>query len=78
MELPLLPSTSSWHDAQLKKEHRDNFTFTLNLCSSFSVRDEVSHLYKAAGKIVVLYILILKSLGTRRILSQTVASIPHI
>jgi hypothetical protein len=27
---PLLPNTPPWHGAQLKKKHRDNFTFTLH------------------------------------------------
>jgi phosphate starvation-inducible membrane PsiE len=35
------------------------FSNTLNLCSSLSVRDQVSHPYKTTGKIMILYILIL-------------------
>jgi hypothetical protein len=34
------------------------FSNTLNLCSSLSVRDQVSHPYKTTGKIIVSYILI--------------------
>jgi len=37
-----------------------------NLCSSHSVRDQVSHPYKTVGKIIVLYILIFKFLETRQ------------
>ena len=36
------------------------FSNTLNLCSSISVRDQVSHPYKTTGRIIVLYILIFK------------------
>jgi hypothetical protein len=32
------------------------FSNTLNLCSSLSMRDRVSHPYKTTGKIMVLYI----------------------
>jgi polysaccharide pyruvyl transferase WcaK-like protein len=31
------------------------FSNTLSLCSSLSVRDQVSHPYKTTGKITVLY-----------------------
>jgi hypothetical protein len=34
------------------------FSNTLSLCSSLSVRDQVSHPYKTTGKIIILYILI--------------------
>jgi hypothetical protein len=34
------------------------FSDTLNLCSSHSVTDQVTHPYKTMGKIMVLYILI--------------------
>jgi polysaccharide pyruvyl transferase WcaK-like protein len=34
------------------------FSNTLNLCSSISVRDQVSHPYKTTGKIMISYILI--------------------
>jgi hypothetical protein len=34
------------------------FSDTLSLCSSPSVKDQVSHSYKTTGKIMVLYILI--------------------
>jgi hypothetical protein len=36
---------------------RTLFSNTLSLCSSLSVRDQVSHLYKTTGRIMVLYIL---------------------
>jgi hypothetical protein len=36
------------------------FSNTLSLCSSLSVRDQVSHLYKITGKIIVLYIAIFR------------------
>jgi len=42
------------------------FSNTLNLCSSFSVKDQVSNSYKTAGKIMVLYILIFKFFERRR------------
>jgi len=35
-------------------------TNTLNLCSSFSVRDQVSYPHGTTGKVIVLYILVLK------------------
>jgi hypothetical protein len=34
------------------------FPYTLSLCSSLNVRDNVSHPYRTTGKIIVLYILI--------------------
>jgi hypothetical protein len=34
------------------------FSYTLSLCSSLNVRDKISHLQKATGKIIVLYVLI--------------------
>jgi hypothetical protein len=37
------------------------FSNTLSLCSSLSVRDQVSHPYKTTGRIMVLYILTLCS-----------------
>jgi hypothetical protein len=51
----------AWYS--VKKKHRDNFTFTLlsdtfNLCSSLTVKNQVSHPYKMTGKIMVLHILI--------------------
>jgi hypothetical protein len=36
------------------------------LCPSLHVRDQVLHPYRTAGNITVLYILILKLLGSRR------------
>jgi hypothetical protein len=39
---------------------------TLNLCSSFSVRGQVSHRYKTRGKIIVLFILMFKLVKRRR------------
>jgi len=46
------------------------FLNTLSLCSSLNVSDQVSHPYKAIGKVIVLYILIfiyldIKILGKR-------------
>jgi hypothetical protein len=34
------------------------FSNILNLCSYLSVRDQISHQYKTAGKIILVYILI--------------------
>jgi hypothetical protein len=45
--------------------HRNLFSNTLNLCSSFSLRDQVSQPYKTTGIIVVLRILISKSLDSK-------------
>src|SRR5215470_7812922 len=39
--------------------HSTLFSNTLSLCSSLSVRDQVSHPYKTTGKTTVLYTLIL-------------------
>jgi hypothetical protein len=38
------------------------FSNTLSPCSSFNVRDQVSHPYRTTGKVIVLYILILSFL----------------
>jgi hypothetical protein len=42
------------------------FSNTLSLCSSLNVRDQVSHPYRATGKIILLYILIFMLLYSRR------------
>jgi hypothetical protein len=39
---------------------------TLSLCSSFNIRDQVSHLHITTGKITVLYIIIFMFLDNRR------------
>jgi hypothetical protein len=39
---------------------------TRSLCSSLNVSDQVSHPYRTAGRIVVLYILIFRFLDSRR------------
>jgi hypothetical protein len=36
------------------------FLYTLSLCSSLNVRDQISHPYKTTCKIIVLYILLAK------------------
>jgi hypothetical protein len=36
------------------------FSNTLSLCSSLNVRDQVSHLYRITGKVIVLYVLVFK------------------
>jgi hypothetical protein len=38
---------------------------TLSLCSSLNVSNQVSHPYRTMGKIIVLYILIFKPLGSK-------------
>jgi hypothetical protein len=42
------------------------FSNTLSLCSSLSVRDQVSHPYKTTGRIMVLYILTFTFLEIKR------------
>jgi hypothetical protein len=42
------------------------FSNTPSLCSSLNVRDLASHPYKTTGKIIVLYILILKFFDSNR------------
>jgi hypothetical protein len=57
------------------------YSHNLNLCSSLSVRDQVSHPYKTTSKLIVLYIIIFKFLEWRREdkrLNRIVGSIPHI
>jgi hypothetical protein len=45
---------------------RTLFSNTLSPCSSLSVRDQVSHPYKIAGRIMVLYILTFTFLDSRQ------------
>jgi hypothetical protein len=45
---------------------RTQFSNTLSLCSSLSVRDQVSHPYKTTGRIMVLNILTFTFLDSRR------------
>jgi hypothetical protein len=45
---------------------RTLFSNTLSLCSSLSVTDQVSHPYKTTGRIMVLYILTVTFLDSRR------------
>jgi hypothetical protein len=45
---------------------RTLFSNTPSLCSSLSVRDQVSHPYKTTGRIMVLYILTFTFLESRR------------
>ena len=56
------------------------FSYILNLRSFLSVSGQVSHPYKTTGKIMVLYILIFKFLGSKleetKILHRMMASIP--
>jgi hypothetical protein len=42
------------------------FSNTLSLCSSLNVRDQVSHPYKTTGRFILLYILTLTFLDSRR------------
>jgi hypothetical protein len=61
---------------------RTPFSNTLSLCSSLSLRDQVSHPYKTTGRIMVLYILNLYIPGQQgrwqKTLNRMVASIPWI
>jgi hypothetical protein len=57
--MKLLPVTSSILGSNIFL--RTLFSNTLSLCSSLSVRDQVSHQYKTTGRIMVLYILTLHS-----------------
>jgi hypothetical protein len=55
------------------------FSKTVSLCSSFKLRDQVSHPYSTTDKITVLYIFIFRFFDTRqRILDWIIASIPWI
>jgi hypothetical protein len=55
------------------------FSNTFNLCSSLSVREQVSHPYKTTRKTVILYTLrFIDETGRQKILNWKVASIPRI
>jgi len=58
------PATSSCLDPNILLSTQ--FSNTFNLCSSISMKDQVSHLYKTTDKIMVLYILIFKCLERRQ------------
>jgi hypothetical protein len=59
-------SPTSYHFISLASKYYPEHSFldTLNLCSSLNVRDQVSHLYRPAGKIIVLYDLNFKLLDS--------------
>jgi hypothetical protein len=57
------------------------FSNILNLCYALSVTDQVKHPYKTRGKIILVFILILKFLVRRwedKVLNRMVAIIPRI
>jgi hypothetical protein len=54
-------SSVSYHFLPLRSKYSSQHP-VLNLCSSLSVGDQVSHPYKTIDKIIVLYILIFKVL----------------
>jgi len=73
------PTTSSFLGPNILLSNL--FSDILNLSSSQSDRDQVSHPYKTTGKTIVLYILIFKVLERRQAdkrLNRTVASIPQV
>jgi hypothetical protein len=61
-------SPTSGHFISLRSKYSPQslFSNTLSLCSSLNVRDQVSRPYRTTGKIIVLYILILVFLDSRR------------
>jgi hypothetical protein len=50
---PPLPNTPTWSGAQLKKKHRDNFTFTLLILSTLKFSDITSKFRTVAMFIIV-------------------------
>jgi hypothetical protein len=64
----MLSSPASRHFLPLRSKHAPStlFSNTLNRCSSLSVTDKVTRPYKVTGKIMVLYVSVLKFLERRR------------
>ena len=64
MQLPLVFR----HFAPLRAKHfaQQPFSNIPSLCSSLNMRNQVSHPYETARKIVVMYISIFKALGSKR------------
>jgi hypothetical protein len=81
LTVQLLPFSRHIIPVRSKHSSQNRVSSALSLCSSLSMRDQISQPCKTTGRIMVLYILTFTFLDSRhdeQRLNQMVASIPQI